>query len=47
MVIVRPGERIPVDGKIIEGSSFVNQAAITGESMPAEKRLETMSIQQQ
>ncbi|MEK6678931.1 MAG: HAD-IC family P-type ATPase [Nitrospirota bacterium] len=39
MVIVRPGERIPVDGKIIEGSSFVNQAAITGESMPAEKKI--------
>ena len=36
-VIVKPGERIPVDGRIIEGSSFINQAAITGESMPVEK----------
>ncbi len=39
VVIVRPGERIPVDGKIIEGSSFINQSAITGESMPVEKRI--------
>ncbi len=39
VVIVRPGERIPVDGRIVEGSSFVNQATITGESMPVEKRI--------
>ena len=32
--IVKPGERIPVDGIVISGSSAVNQAAITGESMP-------------
>ncbi|MBE6703789.1 MAG: heavy metal translocating P-type ATPase [Ruminococcaceae bacterium] len=34
---VRPGEQIPVDGFIVEGSSAVNEAAITGESVPAEK----------
>lgn len=38
IVRVKPGERIPLDGKITEGSSSVNQAPITGESMPVEKK---------
>ncbi|MHB1867889.1 MAG: heavy metal translocating P-type ATPase [Nitrososphaerales archaeon] len=37
IVIVRDGERIPVDGAILVGSSFVNQSAITGESTTEEK----------
>jgi heavy metal translocating P-type ATPase len=37
VVLVRPGSRIPVDGRVVAGSSFVDQAAITGESLPAEK----------
>ncbi len=35
--LVRPGEQIPVDGFILEGSTAVNESAITGESVPAEK----------
>jgi len=37
VVIVRPGERIPVDGTVVAGASSVDQAPITGESMPVEK----------
>jgi heavy metal translocating P-type ATPase len=36
-VIVRPGGHIPVDGIVVDGRSFVEQAAITGEAMPVEK----------
>ncbi|MFQ6133085.1 MAG: cation-translocating P-type ATPase family protein, partial [Armatimonadota bacterium] len=38
VVVVRPGERLPLDGEVIEGSSAVDQSPITGESMPATKR---------
>lgn len=37
VVVVKPGGRIPVDGVVIAGTSSVNQAPITGESMPVEK----------
>jgi heavy metal translocating P-type ATPase len=37
LVIVKPGGRIPVDGLVLSGRSFVEQAAITGEAMPVEK----------
>lgn len=37
VVLVRPGARVPVDGVVVGGHSFIDQATITGESMPVEK----------
>jgi heavy metal translocating P-type ATPase len=37
IVLIKPGGRIPVDGSVVGGHSFVDQATITGESMPVEK----------
>jgi P-type Cu+ transporter len=39
IVIVRPGEKIPVDGVIVEGHTSVDESMLTGESLPIEKRL--------
>ncbi len=39
ILVVRPGERIPVDGVVTEGSSAVDESMLTGEPMPVEKRL--------
>lgn len=39
-ILVKPGERIPVDGKIIEGRTNIDQAAITGESIPVTKSVD-------
>lgn len=38
IIVVRPGDKVPLDGEIVEGSSSINQAPITGESIPVDKK---------
>lgn len=44
VLIIRPGERVPVDGVVIEGASSVDESAITGESIPVDKSRESEVI---
>jgi P-type Cu+ transporter len=43
-VLVRPGERLPVDGKVVEGSSWVDESMITGEPVPVLKEAEAQVV---
>ena len=43
-VIIKPGEKIPADGLVIEGNSLVNESMLTGESVPVKKEVDTKVI---
>ena len=44
IILIKPGEKIPADGIIIEGTSYVNESMLTGESKPVEKNIEDKLI---
>lgn len=44
LILIKPGERIPVDGKIIEGTTQVDESLLTGESLPVEKKVSDQVI---
>ncbi|WP_413512841.1 heavy metal translocating P-type ATPase [Myroides odoratus] len=44
IVIIRPGEKIPADGKVIDGVSYVNESMLTGESVPVKKEIKSKVI---
>jgi Cu2+-exporting ATPase len=43
-VLIKPGEKMPADGVVLEGSSFVNESMLTGESAPVKKEMESRVI---
>ena len=40
IVLVKPGGKIPVDGKVVEGYTLIDESMLTGESMPVEKSID-------
>ncbi len=39
IIVVRPGEKIPLDGRVVEGESYVDESMVTGESLPISKNV--------
>ncbi len=44
IVLIRPGEKVPADGRVLEGHSSIDESMLTGESMPVEKRMNSLVI---
>lgn len=44
IIVVKPGEKIPVDGRIVEGNSYVDESMVTGESIPVSKKVGDLVI---
>ena len=47
IIIIKPGTKIPVDGQVLKGNSFVDESSITGESLPVEKQKQVKFLQAQ
>jgi len=42
IVVIKPGEKVPIDGQVIEGTSMINESLLTGESIPIEKNVRSL-----
>ncbi|MCP5762518.1 copper-translocating P-type ATPase, partial [Klebsiella pneumoniae] len=44
IVVIKPGEKVPADGLVLEGSSYLNESMLTGESVPVKKNKDAKII---